>query len=300
MPSQRSARRGRHLKRVGPDGQYRRPNWPTFRAGRGARFLAPIERGLPPDPSLAAADDGGPVVTQLSISVIVRGREMSLSPEEIDALDLYDLEEVARPASYFDMPNMVGKFPVLTHRGYTHVWFESNLESDHYQELVWAGIDELNAQCMEFHAEFSDHTVKARRPDAVVRRGGRTVVIDITNEAALDDEKAASYDFAADVCAAVGWGYAVGTDVTLSKVRRANLGFLTQAEDLDIEPLGEEAPWDFGELADAYGSGGDGRLLALAALWRKHYWIDMEVPLEDTSVLVPDAPGPVLFPWRLP
>lgn len=241
--------------------------------------------------------DGGPHVVELGIAVILRGNEVSLGPSEIDQLELYNLEEVERPSSYPDMRNKIGKFPVLTDRGYHHVWFESELEADHYQELVWDGVDELNTQCFELRAVLDDGSVRTRRPDALVRRAGATIVIDITSEAFLHDEKADSFDFTADICAAVGWSYMVGTDRTLRPQRRANLNFLTMVEDLDVEPVGGPQPRTVGDLAEAYGGGADGHQLAYAALWRRHYWINMDKPLEDTSRLSSRAPGPVLFAW---
>ncbi|NTW38293.1 MAG: hypothetical protein HGA44_00160 [Cellulomonadaceae bacterium] len=243
-------------------------------------------------------DPGRTVITQVALHVIVRGLEMALTPHELDELELYDLEEVERPPGYTDMKNMIGKFPVLTRRGYHHVWVASALEADHYLELVWAGVEELNTQCLEIRAELSDGSVRVRRPDALTRLDGTTAVIDITSENGLDEGKAASFDLTADVCASIGWGYLVGSDKTLSRTRRANLNYLTSVEDIDIEPPGIDPGRTVRDLAAAYGGGSQGRMLAHAALWRQHYWINMERPLEDTSKLVRRAPAAVLFPWE--
>lgn len=301
MPSTPGSKRGQHLKRKDAEGHYRRPNWPAFRAGRGARFLAPLDRtGRPVGRNSATEDAAEPTATSVSIGVIVRGTEVALSPYEFDQLDLYDLEEIGRPTSYPDMTNRVGKVPILTDRGYHHVWVESDLEADHLLELQWAGVDELNTQCFELRVEFSDGTLRTRRPDGVVRRDGRTTVVDITAECYLDDEKARSYDLAADMCAAAGWGYEVGTDRTLSAVRRANLNYLTMCEDIDVEPLPGPRPRSVGELVDAYGGGPQGHQLAYGALWHRRYWLDMTSPLEDTSRLTKREPGPVRFTWGAP
>ncbi|WEG08642.1 TnsA-like heteromeric transposase endonuclease subunit [Microbacterium horticulturae] len=170
------------------------------------------------------------------------------------------------------------------------VWFESLLERsvlmllDHAADIMAVSSQPMRLTVGE-HSHIPDYLA--------MHADGSQTVIDVKPARRVERARD-QFEMTAKVCAAVGWGYRVHTE--LSEQQRTNLEFLSYFKNPVYAPTGHASALvdaafrdglTFGELAVAVPAArlADARAIALHMLWSRTYTFDLGTRLTNQTSL---------------